>query len=82
LLSYLFRNRSDEERAQAVAPFQNALKSGEGRKPIEEDEARRKLILLKLLEEVRGLGDGSDKGKPSTRCMIKIFIFVRNRGIF
>jgi translation initiation factor 3 subunit M len=66
LLSYLFRNRSDEERAQAVAPFQNALKSVEGRKPIEEDEAKRKLILLKLLEEVRGLGDGSDKGEPFT----------------
>jgi len=61
LLSYLFRNKSDGERAAAVGPFQNALKSGEGRKPIEEDEASRKLILLKLLEEVRGLGDGSDK---------------------
>jgi len=66
LLSYLFRNKSDGERAAAVAPFQNALKSGEGRKPIEEDDARRKLILLKLLEEVRGLGDGSDKGEPFT----------------
>ncbi|KDR84042.1 hypothetical protein GALMADRAFT_236648 [Galerina marginata CBS 339.88] len=61
LLSYITRNRSDEERGAFVAPFQNALKSGEGKKPIEEDVTRRKLILSKLLVEVRGLGDGSDK---------------------
>lgn len=62
LLSYITRNRSDEERAAFVAPFQNALKSGDGRKPIDEDENRRKLILSKLVQEIRGLGDGSDKG--------------------
>ncbi|CAA7260135.1 unnamed protein product [Cyclocybe aegerita] len=61
LLSYLAKGRSDEERAAFVAPFQNALRSGEGKKPIEEDELRRKLILSKLLPEVKGLGDGSDK---------------------
>ncbi|PPQ92379.1 hypothetical protein CVT25_008729 [Psilocybe cyanescens] len=61
LLSYIARNRTDEDRATFVAPFQNALKSGEGKKPIEEDETRRKLILSKLLVEIRGLGDGSDK---------------------
>jgi len=37
------------------------LKSGEGIKPIEDDEKRRKLILSKLMQEVKGLGDGSDK---------------------
>ncbi|KAF8914261.1 hypothetical protein CPB84DRAFT_1721203 [Gymnopilus junonius] len=61
LLTYIARNRSDEESATFISPFQNALKSGEGKKPIDEDEARRKLILSKLLEEVKGLGDGSDK---------------------
>ncbi|KAJ3516149.1 hypothetical protein NLJ89_g1305 [Agrocybe chaxingu] len=61
LLSYLAKGRSDEERAVFVAPFQNALRSGEGKKPIEEDGPRRKLILSKLLPEVKGLGDGSDK---------------------
>ncbi|KAH9482943.1 Eukaryotic translation initiation factor 3 subunit M [Psilocybe cubensis] len=61
LLSYIARNRNDEDRTAFVAPFQNALKSGEGKKPIEEDENRRKLILSKLLVEIRGLGDGSDK---------------------
>lgn len=62
LLSYIVRNRSEEERTNFVGPFQNALKSGDGKKPIEEDETRRKLILSKLLQEVRGLGDGTDKG--------------------
>ncbi|KAF9481875.1 PCI domain-containing protein [Pholiota conissans] len=61
LLSYIGRNRSEDERASFVSPFQNALKSGEGKKPLDEDEPRRKLILSKLLQEVRGLGDGTDK---------------------
>jgi translation initiation factor 3 subunit M len=61
-LSYIMRNRSDEERSAFIMPFQNALKPGEGKKPIEEDEQRRKLILSKLMQEVKGLGDGSDKG--------------------
>ena len=45
-----------------MGPFQNALKSGEGKKPIEEDENRRKLIISKVLADVKGLGEGSDKG--------------------
>ncbi|KAF8165632.1 hypothetical protein B0H34DRAFT_671432 [Crassisporium funariophilum] len=61
LVAYIVRNRSEEERASFTGPFQNALKSGEGRKPIEEDENRRKLILSKVLADVKGLGDGSDK---------------------
>ncbi|KAF8204770.1 PCI domain-containing protein [Pholiota molesta] len=61
LLSYIGRNRSEDERASFVAPFQNALKPGEGKKPLDEDEPRRKLILSKLLQEVRGLGDGTDR---------------------
>jgi len=69
LLSYIVRNRSDEERATFISPFQNALKSSEGRKPIEEDEQRRKLILSKLLPEVKGLGDGSEKGQCSIRLL-------------
>ncbi|PPQ63150.1 hypothetical protein CVT24_005790 [Panaeolus cyanescens] len=61
LLSYTVRTKSDEERASFVAPFQNALKTAEGKKPIEEDEPRRKLILSKLLADVKGLGDGTER---------------------
>ncbi|KAF5321762.1 hypothetical protein D9619_000587 [Psilocybe cf. subviscida] len=75
LLSYITRNRSDEERAAFVAPFQNALKSGDGRKPIDEDENRRKLILSKLVQEIRGLGDGSDKEVEGFYNLIFAHIF-------
>ena len=62
LVSYIVRNRPEDERNSFVGPFQNALKSGEGKKPIEEDESRRKLIISKVLADVKGLGEGSDKG--------------------
>ncbi|KAF8806297.1 PCI-domain-containing protein [Phlegmacium glaucopus] len=61
LVAYIVRNRSEDERNTFVAPFQNALKSAEGKKPIEEDENRRKLIISKVLADVKGLGEGSDK---------------------
>ncbi|KAF9534129.1 hypothetical protein CPB83DRAFT_843726 [Crepidotus variabilis] len=61
LLTYLVRNRPDEERATFLGPFQNALKAGEGKPPLGEDEPKRKLILSKLLPDVKGLGDGTDK---------------------
>ncbi|KAF9057843.1 PCI domain-containing protein [Panaeolus papilionaceus] len=61
LLSYIVRTKSEEERASFVAPFQNALKAAEGKKPIEEDEPRRKLVLSKLLADVKGLGDGTER---------------------
>ncbi|KAF4619222.1 hypothetical protein D9613_004977 [Agrocybe pediades] len=76
LLSYIARNRSDEERAAFVAPFQNAFKSGEGRKPIDEDEPRRKLVLSKLLLEVKGLGDGTDKEVEGFYNLIFAHIFT------
>jgi translation initiation factor 3 subunit M len=66
------RNRPEEERAPFIAPFQNAFKSGEGRKPIKEDESRRKLVLSKLIQEVKGLGDGSDKGTLATHGLVLI----------
>ncbi|PPQ68277.1 hypothetical protein CVT26_006193 [Gymnopilus dilepis] len=61
LLTYLARNRPEEERAAFISPFQNALRSEEGKKPLDQDEPRRKLIISKLLEEVKGLGEGTDK---------------------
>lgn len=61
LVSYIVRNRSEDERNSFVGPFHNALKLVEGKKPIEKDEPRRKLIISKVLADVKGLGEGSDK---------------------
>jgi translation initiation factor 3 subunit M len=61
LVNYVVRNRSEEERASFIRPFQDALKTEEGKKPIEEDEVRRKKIFSMVLTEVKGLGEGSEK---------------------
>lgn len=61
LVNYIVRHRSEEERSAFIRPFQDALKT-EGKKPIEEDEERRKRIFSMALVEVKGLGDGSDRG--------------------
>jgi translation initiation factor 3 subunit M len=56
------RNRSDDDRAAFIKPFQDALKTEDGQKPIQDDISRRKHIFSMVLREVQGLGDGSDKG--------------------
>ncbi|RDB19879.1 Eukaryotic translation initiation factor 3 subunit M [Hypsizygus marmoreus] len=61
LVNYIVRNRSEEERAAFIRPFQDALKTEEGQKTLEEDADRRKRIFSMALVEVKGLGDGSDR---------------------
>lgn len=62
-MNYIVRNRSEEERGSFIRPFQDVLKTEEGKKPIEEDEERRKTILAMVLSEVKGLGEGTEKGE-------------------
>lgn len=61
-MNYIVRNQSDEERVAFIRPFQDVLKTGEGQKPLEEDEGRRKKIFAMAIQEVRGFGDGNEKG--------------------
>ncbi|KAF9464796.1 hypothetical protein BDZ94DRAFT_1307517 [Collybia nuda] len=61
LVNYIVRNRSEEERGAFIRPFQDALKTEEGQKPIEEDEQRRKKIFGMALSEVKSLGDGTER---------------------
>jgi translation initiation factor 3 subunit M len=62
LVNYIVRNKSDEDRAAFIRPFQDALKTAEGEKSIEEDEDRKKKIVSMVLENVQSLGEGSDRG--------------------
>ena len=52
----------EEGRAAYIQPFQESVSTPEGQKPIEEDEARRRKLFASVISEVKGLGDGSDKG--------------------
>ena len=64
-MNYIVRNRSEEERTTFIRPFQEALRTEKTQKPIEEDEERRRNIFSMVLKEIKGLGEGSDKGRLS-----------------
>ncbi|KAI0677204.1 PCI-domain-containing protein [Trametes maxima] len=61
LVTYLARSIPEEGRAAFIQPFQDSLNTPEGQKPIEEDAERRRKTLSTVLNEVKGLGDGSEK---------------------
>ncbi|KAJ8698776.1 hypothetical protein PTI98_005446 [Pleurotus ostreatus] len=58
LVNYIVRGRSEEERGEAIRPFQVALKTQDG---AELDLARRQKVLSMVLADVKGLGDGTDR---------------------
>ena len=62
LVNYLAQGRSDEEKTAFVQPFEDILATPEGQKPFEEDEERRRVVLEKVVAEVKGLGQGSERG--------------------
>jgi len=62
LVNYIIRTRPEEERIAFIHPFQDAMKTGEGQKPMEEDQERKKKVFAMVLSEVKGLGDGNEKG--------------------
>ncbi|CDO69565.1 hypothetical protein BN946_scf184759.g5 [Trametes cinnabarina] len=61
LVHYLSRSVPEDGRQTYVQPFEDALATPEGQKPIEEDEERRRKVLTSVVEQVKGLGEGSDK---------------------
>ncbi|KAK7470302.1 hypothetical protein VKT23_001733 [Stygiomarasmius scandens] len=61
LVNYIIRTRPEEERIAFIHPFQDAMKIGEGQKPMEEDQERKKKVFAMVLSEVKGLGDGNEK---------------------
>ncbi|KAJ7368777.1 hypothetical protein DFH08DRAFT_762833 [Mycena albidolilacea] len=61
LVNYIVRNRSEEERAAFIRPFQDVLKTEPGKKPLDEDDARRRKIFSMVAVEVKTLGEGSEK---------------------
>lgn len=62
IVDYIARPRPEEERANFVQPFADQLDTAEGQKPFEKDEPRRAKVFVTVLDEVKDLGDGSDKG--------------------
>ncbi|KAH9899504.1 PCI-domain-containing protein [Cubamyces lactineus] len=61
LVNYLARALPEDGRAAFIQPFQDAVTTPEGQKPIEEDEERRRKVLSSVIEQAKGLGDGTEK---------------------
>ncbi|KAL1737771.1 hypothetical protein HDZ31DRAFT_70805 [Schizophyllum fasciatum] len=66
LVNFLVRNHSDEERTAFIRPFSEALKTEEGKKPLSENDDRKREIFSHLVPEIKTLGDGTDKGTLSS----------------
>ncbi|KAK7696295.1 hypothetical protein QCA50_000949 [Cerrena zonata] len=61
LVNYLALSLPEDQRPPYVQPFQDTLTTPEGQKPLEDDVERRKKILVTVLGEVKGLGEGSER---------------------
>ena len=61
-MKYLARLESEDSRATFIRPFQDALNIPEGETPLSEDEGKRREVLRLVLGEVKGLGEGNDRG--------------------
>ncbi|KAJ7591436.1 PCI domain-containing protein [Mycena floridula] len=61
LVNYIVRGLSEEERTSFIRPFQEALKTPDGATPFAEDEGRRRKVFVMVIQEVKGLGEGSER---------------------
>ncbi|KAJ3719491.1 PCI domain-containing protein [Lentinula raphanica] len=61
LVNYIVRNQPDEERIASIRPFQEALITPDGQKPLSEDPDRRKKIFSMIISTIKGLGHGHER---------------------
>ncbi|THH33481.1 hypothetical protein EUX98_g705 [Antrodiella citrinella] len=61
LVNYLARSLLEEQRPAFLQPFQDALTTAEDQTSFEQDDERRRQVLIKVLDEVKDLGDGSER---------------------
>ncbi|KXN92352.1 Eukaryotic translation initiation factor 3 subunit M [Leucoagaricus sp. SymC.cos] len=61
LVEFVARSRPEDERGTYIASFKGDLKIEEDQKPLEEDTSRKRAVFVKLLGEIKQLGEGNDK---------------------
>lgn len=85
MVKYLARPENEESRLHFIKPFQDALVTADGQTPLADDENRRKRIVELLVAEIRGLGDGNERGidlySLLSPRMFLLTLLNRNRGI-
>lgn len=62
LVEFIAKGHPEDERPAFIASFKDDLKVEEGKTLSDEDDSRRKATLLRLLNKINQLGEGSDKG--------------------
>ena len=62
LAGYIAQRRPEPERAPYVQSIEKKLAVGEGQTPLSEDIERRREVFSVVFEDVKGLGDGTERG--------------------
>lgn len=71
LAEYISRSRPEPERAPYVQSIQQKLVIEEGQTPLSEDVARRREVFSAVLGDIKGLGEGTERGASE-------FFFIRS----
>ena len=62
LAGYIAQSRPEPERAPYVQSFEKKLAVEGGQTPLSEDIERRREVFSAVFEDVKGLGDGTERG--------------------
>jgi translation initiation factor 3 subunit M len=62
LAGFISLSRPEPERAPYVQSIREKLAEEEGQTPLSEDVSRRREVLSIVFEDVKGLGEGTDRG--------------------
>jgi hypothetical protein len=85
LAGYISQSRPEPERAPYVQSIQQHLVVEEGQTPLSEDISRRREVFSHLLRDVKGLGEGAERGASHFSLLLGALPFQlsynRDRGL-
>jgi translation initiation factor 3 subunit M len=75
LAGYISQSRPEPERATYVQSIQQRLAVEEGQTHLADDIARRREVFSVVLRDVKGLGDGTERGRSQLHCCVGVAPF-------
>jgi translation initiation factor 3 subunit M len=70
LARYVSQGRPEPERAPYVQSIQQRLAVQEGQAPLSDDIARRREVFSVVLGNLKGLGEGTERGASQIFCIL------------
>lgn len=67
-MEFIARSLPEDDRPAYITSFKDDLKTEESQTPLEEDENRKRAMLVRVLDEIKLLGEGNDKGACRLCC--------------